>query len=258
MSYDVTNALHDNTRTILRRMMGMWYDHYCVDDGISLGLSPKLASCTGLMFHSYITGIEREIHIPDVSTPHGLLDLVMVGTLLEMAHVISRSHYLGGVDALEEEEECFARWRYRRFCTWFSKQFVTIIGNRWVHPSYVFKRFMLRFCVVLVFYKREREAQATVTEGCTALAMEKKIMSHIRSDWPELMPLMKALLDEGADITMDVSSFRWTGPIFKIAKRESFGSQHAQSRQEMMDYTREPIYSLGGQVEHQNEMEVDE
>ena len=31
LGHGITNALHDNTKTLLRRMMAMWYSHYVLD-----------------------------------------------------------------------------------------------------------------------------------------------------------------------------------------------------------------------------------
>jgi hypothetical protein len=247
MSYSITNAQHDNTRSILRRMMGMWYNHYCVNDGSTFGIyffHPN--SVASKMISLCLTGLDRANHIPDVSSPAGLLELVMVGTLLEVAEVIDRRHYTGKVDDLEEEEIAFARLRYRRFCTWFSNQFITVIGAAWVHPSYIFQRSLLQFSACLIYYKRERQAQSAdvpTTSGCTARKMEQMIHEHLATHWPELTRSMAALLDDEVEMGMDVSSFRWTGPMFIIAKRNSeVATELTQSAMEKRDFVREPIY----------------
>jgi hypothetical protein len=188
-----------------------------------------------------------------VSTPDGLLNVVMVGNLLEMAEVINRNHYSGEMDDLEEEEEIFARLRYRRFCTWFAGEYVTILGGIWVHPSYIFKRALLQFCLCLIFYKRERQAQLVnvpLTTGCTSLKLERLILAHFETQWPELMPLMETMLDDEAPITSDTWSFNWTGPMFKIARRNSdIAKALALTSTEKRDFPREPIYSPDGDMD---------
>lgn len=165
--------------------------------------------------------------------------------------MIDRNHYSGQIDDLEQEEETFARLQYRRFCTWFAGEFVTILGGIWVHPSYIFKRALLQFCLCLVFYKRQTQAQSRdipLTTGCTAVKVERLIMAHLETQWPELMPWMESMLaDEASTTTRDTLTFGWTGPMFKIAHRNSeMVKELAAASIEKRDFVREPIYRPEG------------
>src|SRR3978361_1019940 len=75
----ITNATHDDSRTILRRMFAHWYQYYVQD---------------------YDTDLHQ--HIPDIRTHEGLLDLIYVGNIIELTPFLDRRRHSR---TPEEEEE---------------------------------------------------------------------------------------------------------------------------------------------------------
>jgi hypothetical protein len=61
---------------------------------------------------------------------------------------------------------------------------------------------------------------------------------------------METLLADEASIIGDTLSFGWTGPMFKIARRNSeMAKELAASSMEKRDFAREPIYSPEGDMD---------
>ena len=70
-----------------------------------------------------------EPHVPDVTTPAGLCDLMAVGNLCELGTILDRESYLEEPTADNVEEALVARWRYQQIALWFNRKYTVKIGE---------------------------------------------------------------------------------------------------------------------------------
>src|SRR2546425_5020047 len=99
-------------------------------------------------------GIERSPHVPDISIPQCLLDVIVVGNVIELTVALDHQSYSGmmGAGTIEEEQEAANTW-YRFFIRWFCKKNCVLIGNHWLNPAYIFKKSLVDFAATILFYK---------------------------------------------------------------------------------------------------------
>jgi hypothetical protein len=193
MSNGITNVLHDQLHTMLRRMMAMWYENYD-QDPLSQGSSDP--------------------HCPKISTPAGLMDVIAVGNLLECGQVLDRRNYTKvGIHWAEQGEMAMARWRYRMLQTIFARHYIVTVDGKPIHPISVFRRSLVEFAAAIVVYKKTRAHHFVKVDGCNAARLEEKMKSVFSANHPELVPVLTRLVDEGAE------SLVWTGPAIEILPR---------------------------------------
>jgi hypothetical protein len=155
-----------------------------------------------LQAHCPSVGQERPVHVPDISTADGLLDLISVGCLVELSQALDECTYTQGTILDDEQDEIdAATTRYRLFITWYAARFVIIMNNEWINAHYIFKRRLVDFGATMVRYVRE---QSTDTHACpdlprhqlTAAKMAKLIQLHLSSGWSDLLyPFLIAKTD---------------------------------------------------------------
>jgi hypothetical protein len=82
-----------------------------------------------------------------------------------------------------------------------------------VSPWYVVYRFLIEFASSLCAYKRKWDRSDT-HQGPSAAQLLKTVESHLKSDFPMLLPRFRQLLDA------PTNQFRWTGPELHIFPRD--------------------------------------
>jgi hypothetical protein len=190
----ITNVRHDNVNTMIRRMMTMWHVAYDEDPFFNPSSGP---------------------HVPDMTTMAGLMDVIAIGNLLELAHVIDHRHYDGEIQWVESREMAMARWRYRKLQTHFAKWYVTIIDGVSVCPISVFRRSLVEFAAAIIIYKRKATAASfPKAEGCSKQLFERKMYNLFQVNYPELMPRLRTL------VTTESEHMYWNGPPITIRRRE--------------------------------------
>ena len=105
LSSMITNTLHDQLDVMLRRMMVMWSTYH---------------------FLPAYSKLDNP-HIPKTFTPSGLMDIIALGNLLELAQVLDRRSYYtdDGIHWQEVHEIALSRQRYRCFQDWFTRNHET-------------------------------------------------------------------------------------------------------------------------------------
>lgn len=205
LNYMVTNTLHDNLYTMLRRIMAMWHLNYDEDPFFNGHGNP---------------------HVPDMTTTTGLMDIMAIGNLLELAHVIDRRAYKKGIHWTEQPELGIARWSYHKLQVYFAKRYVTIVGGKSVSPLSLFRRSFVEFAAAVTVYKRRAYTiNCPKVEGCTKYAMEKKMIALFQSNYLELLPALRKLVDE------EWQFMYWTGPSITVRAREK--NDHIQRRKKV-------------------------
>lgn len=192
LNYAVTNKLHDELFTMLRRMMTMWHIRYEQDSALDVASEP---------------------HVPNITTVSGLMDILAIGNLLEIAQIIDRRWYEGGIDPVEATEMAVARWRYRKLQTYFAKRYVVEVGGHIISTLSIFRRSLVEFAAAVVVYKREKYDVAPEELGGSAIEMEADMKDLFRSNHPELLPCLERLIKE------DAQYLYWTGPSITIRRR---------------------------------------
>jgi hypothetical protein len=182
--------------------------------------------------HDNAVSLLKMAHIPDVTKARELLDLVMLGNIIEL----SRAFALRFEDDLNEpatiEEENTTRWKYRKFIAWFASNYIAVIGNQVVSPWYIFYRSLIDFASTVCAYK---ELHPDKTKFSLE-ELRKSVTDHIRADWPMLQERFSQLLASPG------YSFRWTGPKFEIWPRDSLPKHFTiLELSELDDY---PIYGV--------------
>ena len=188
--HTVTNQLHYDTRALLRRLLCRWTDWYvrgqqnegeiiCIH---SLNNGAKIESLD----------LKRSVHVVDITTIDGLLDLIAVGNILEFATALDHHTYEGTpVNPKEHVEQEYVLTRYRTFIRWFMKRFVLMFRDRPVNATYLFKHRILCFATTLGLYvSREHSTVQKVDQvtGMTPATIKKLIRHHIQVHWRDLIP----------------------------------------------------------------------
>lgn len=133
----------------------------------------------------------RSAHIVDVTSPDGLLDMIALGSFIELSRPLDERLYTKESIPQDEQDEInAAQTRYRRFITWYQERFFIVIEDELINPSYIFHRRLVDFASTIVMYVKEQEndfhkapvGRRTLTE----IAITKHILHHFGQGWTEL------------------------------------------------------------------------
>jgi hypothetical protein len=201
------------------------------------------------MFNLFIShpDLPVPLHVIDVTQVDGLLDIIALGNLIEFAVVLDyRTHE--GIELQDDEhlEREAAMTHYRTLITWYSNRYGLQIGNAWVNPSYLFKRELISFGATLGAYFAKAHPMVQrqdKLQGISPLKVNKMILHHIQTSWPDLVPAFEQL------IANPPSYLSYTGPTFRIFRTTHFrleeeGLLNNPLCTESHDYEPAPIYVL--------------
>jgi len=194
---------------------------------------------------------ETLAHTPDVTTMDGLLDIVMVGNMLELAPALSFKHFGKHVPEEVLEEQNIAMWRYRLFQSWFIRRYILVIADQSVNPCYLFNKSLIQFCAGLCSYMKRWEKQVKL--GVTPKQVTAIVVDHFRNEWQDLLGSFEKILHEDPS---NSGWFTWNGPHFSI-----FPCDESQVWTEPQDWQQDPVYnepSDDDEEEEENDMSIDE
>lgn len=183
--------------------------------------------------------------MPDIVTQEGLLAVIGVGCVLEFASVLNRDRYAGHYDDNSEEaiamnvEATHARTRFRVIMKTFAARYVTIIGQRIVHPSYVWSRVLVQFGAALVTYMQQNKKVAVRSPGVTIAAVTAAV--HLQTDHPHLVaPFIK-------ELKLKPTTLTWNGPAIEVVCRNAQfdNMMTAAGLEEARELPEQPLY-VGG------------
>lgn len=172
-------------------------------------------------------------HIPNILTSQGLIEVLLVGNLIEFGELLNPCYYHKTKPLLVIQEQNRVRTKYRRFQSWFANSFVVLMDKFWVSSFYVFQRSLLDFASAVVGYKWDRHEIAKNSKCCNAKAFESSTRRHFEGDWPDLVMKLDELLKKPSN------QFHWTGPEFQIRRRNE---PHSVILEEKIDFPPHPIY----------------
>jgi hypothetical protein len=219
LSYRITNDIHDELDAMLRRMMVLW-STYCLQPGYSQLANP---------------------HIPKAFTTQGLMDIIALGTLLELSQVLDRRSYYTdeGIHWQEQHEIALARQHYRYFQSWFSEHYETRVGGKTITAISIFRRCLVEFAAAIIVYKETQSAEPQILKSlqkCTASAVQEKVMSLFKSNFPEVCACLQELVARKA------AFFYWTGPPITIRPMDS-DAVTTNLKPKLADFEDLPIYA---------------
>ncbi|KAF7965100.1 hypothetical protein HWV62_45719 [Athelia sp. TMB] len=200
MGCAVTNTFHeDDTRSLLRQMMGAFYRHFVLHDGFAV-TAP---------------------HIPDMRTHNGLFDVIVLGCVIELVAVLDRMRYVTGYreDTEEKlrdlEQESQARTFFRVIMKTFATQFFIRVGSELEHPALFWQRHLVRFAVVVVAHMKVQSKVVRKEPGLTAAAVEGRLRFYFQTDYPHLLPAFNAALEND----QHSRELDWPGPQIRVMRR---------------------------------------
>lgn len=183
-------------------------------------------------------------HVPNIATAEGLLDIIVVGCILEFAAVLTRHQYEPGYDAESDHaitagvQECHARSRFRVIMKTFATQYMTIISGHIVHPSYIWNKLLVQFGARLVTYMKKKTKVVPKSPGVNTKSIAKAVRTHLVTDHPHLVaPFTLELKNNPTSLT-------WNGPAIEVMPRKSGidGAMDALGLQESREMPNDPLY----------------
>jgi hypothetical protein len=198
------------------------------------------------LFHSnHIPERVRPAHVVDVSTPEGLLALMSVGCLMELAPALDDRHYSRNHTPISEEEldeidataACF-----RLFLRWYGEQFLVVFENKkWVNAAYLFKRRLVDFACTVFWYIQEQQNDSpklvASRNTLSDVSFAKRVISHFSLNWSDLV-------DRFQESRHTASPWLYyTGPQFKLVSKvnDRFSQFVALYGDESCDYQAWPL-----------------
>lgn len=242
MRFVITNTVHeDGTKSLFRQIMALWYRHFIIHDRFG-----REYFDTTYWLQLKVTA-DTDPHVPDITTQDGLLDIIAVGCVLEFADALNHDRYSGEYDGENPDtiamnvEAAHARSRFRVIMKTFGAQYTTIIGNRIVHPSYIWNRILVQFGAAMVTYMRQKAPVVVPSRTFTHQAIAQAVKTHLLSDHPHLViPFEK-------ELALNPGALTWnSSPIEVIPRAGGFhNAMIASGVEESREVPELPIY-IGG------------
>jgi hypothetical protein len=176
----------------------------------------------------------HDAHIPNIAEQKGFLDVVMVGTLIELADIINRWSYTKTNPPAVIEEQNAARAKYRRFLVWYASTYILLLDETLVGAWYVAHRMLVEVAAAIAIYKRETTKITVGVAKCTTGSVKLAVVRFLQRDWPELLPKFEQLLEQRKP------QLYWTGPSLNIRRRSN--APVPAIVKEWLDYPAQPIY----------------
>jgi len=208
-------------------MMAAWLDYFKANE--SKSSKCKTHNYTFNLLQLTVVGPgETSVHIPDITTKDGLLDVIMVGNILEFSDALDTDCFGKNVPDDIMEERSAARSRYRQFQCWFIRWYILDIEGEAVNPCYVFQLSLIDFGVALCSYGERWKMEVPSKQ------LRRAVLSFFRTNFQDLLGALEERL--GKDIA-HCHWLSWTGPHFGIYRRDD-----RQAWKESEDWAINPIY----------------
>ena len=160
-------------------------------------------------------------HRIDPTTPDGLLDVAMLGNIMELFRYLDARFYdnsipsrqsQGAIPLPEIAEQDFIMSQYFTFQKDFAARYRLIVDDQPVDAiEGVFKPSLLRLATSIVKYRRNMRS---FEAGYTATSIQKAIRHHFSTYHMDL--LKKYDEDLGREDLDYLHTMDWTGPAFRI------------------------------------------
>jgi hypothetical protein len=214
----ITNTEHPRTTQLLCRMLVWYIDEYerslDTPDSESRHLPSEIPI---YLYTAYIC--PGQAHCLNMRSNTDLIDLTMLGNLIDLSHCLDGRFYSQTVPGPEKAEMDHARKVFKRFRLLFCKHQHLLFGGD-SHPvdpmANFFEPSIVHFASSLVKYK----SMMTAYDDAFSLEdLESAVQRHFQAHYSDLLPslLEKSKLDS---LSCD-PSLHWTGPDFFIGEGAS-------------------------------------
>jgi hypothetical protein len=152
----------------------------------------------------------------DPRSTDGLLDLTMLGNLLEFSQYLDRRHRTGNIPSSEQGEIEFIQRAFAGFKDLFCANHHLMVGERMVDPrAELFDLSLIQFAVTLV---RCKANEALFQDSNGTFDLKRTVSKHLSIFHSQLLPhFKKDILRPQADLVY-LCSFDWMGPEFTVAE----------------------------------------
>lgn len=177
-------------------------------------LYKETKSCFLILYAVYIC--PGQAHCLDMHTNTALIDLTMLGNLIDLYHCLDNRFYSQATHAAEDAEMEHARTVFRCFKLSFSNH-QHLLFNSDRHPVNPMARFfepsIVHFASSLVKYK---SMMAAYDDAFSLEDLERVIQVHFQRHYPNLLPSL--LENSKPDAQSCDPCLHWTGPDFSIGE----------------------------------------
>ena len=172
-------------------------------------------------------------HIPDISSPIGMFDIIHLGIFVTLAHVLDpRFHGDTTPPQALVDEIASAQSHFQSLIHFFSIHFITILEGVAVHCSYIFNRMLAEFSAAVIAFSKAIHDKEEVNkqegeeekedddddeeeeeEQISYFEVKAGIDGIIGQSHPEVLKYYQYCVYKGH------KHFTWTGPSVKIEPR---------------------------------------
>jgi hypothetical protein len=191
------------------------------------------------------------IHCCDVSTQEGLLDLVTLGNIVSLSHLLDRRADVdrGLWEGAEAERIC-AQSDFLEFQEVFSEKFLLVIDGEKVHPQTgLFDPFLLQLLVTIVKYKEKMED--TFDDTFSFDTIHDDSLTYVRKYHPHLALKFQQDMKKGYNDLHYLQSFEWLQPFTVSPKAQDQDTEMESVHSEPDDAEmrgKSYIFNIGDQL----------
>src|SRR5215510_5571086 len=133
-------------------------------------------------------------HLPDLETSAGLYDILSLGSLLHMQHLVNRQYYLGELSEGDVREDSVARVAYLVLLQWLDRERILILSGRRIPLMALADRCFIFFAAGLVKMKEKLHTECPEVGGCDYPRFKREVDVHVKNDFPWLYARYCSLL----------------------------------------------------------------
>jgi hypothetical protein len=155
-------------------------------------------------------------HLPDLSTSAGLYNILGVGSLLHMQHLVNRQYYSGEISEGDLREDSVARLAYLLLLRKLEQECVLILSGKRIPMTPFADRCFIFFAAGLVKMKEKLHAECPDVRGCDYPRFKREVDAHVQNDFRLLYPRYRSLLKH------DKFPFMWHDDQVSLQKAQIY------------------------------------
>lgn len=151
-------------------------------------------------------------HTPNISSPEGFLDVIAVGTLLQMGYLLNRKYYKNNFTQEEANEDAASRLAFLKFIAKFGDVYRISIQGTPVPIMALVDYALVIFAAGVVRLKARVHKGVPKVEGCSFVRFREAVESFMEEQFAGMTDYYQTVLRK--DIP-----FLWTHSDIQIAPR---------------------------------------
>jgi hypothetical protein len=142
-------------------------------------------------------------HLPDLDVPDGLYDILGVGSLIHMQHLMNRQYYTGELYDGDLREDAVARVAYLILLRCLEKRCIFMLRGKRIPLIALADRCFIFFAAGLVKMKQKLHEHCPEVSGCDYRRFRKEVGAHVQANFSWLYARYCSLLH------LDEFPFMW-------------------------------------------------